>query len=144
MKSIIYIAILVFGLMSCAGGPRSVDKPGSPNVISQSNGDEEYELLIIDPGFRSWFASYARPITYHSPQFYAQQNWNYVTQWNQLADSPASRRRADFPFENRIDYQRNVDYGVKLNYELYWYFRYVESLWGQQYGFGTGRRNNMY
>lgn len=144
MKVIIYIALLLMGATGCASGPRSVDKPGSPNVLSQSGDEDEHELMIIDPGFQSWFASFAKPISYHSPQFYAQRNWQYVMQWNRLADMQVNSRNPYYPFENRIDYNPNVDYGVKLNHELYWYFRYVESLWGQQYSFGLGSRNLLY
>lgn len=136
--------LVAFSLTACAGGPRSVDKPGSPNVLTQSGDEDEYDLTIIDSGFQTWFASYGKPIHYHSPQYYAQQNWNYVQQWNRLADQGAGRRGMDYPFENRIDYQPNVDYGVELNHELYWYFRYIESIWGQQYSFGLGRRNSMF
>jgi hypothetical protein len=134
----------MIGLAGCAGGPRSVDRPSSPNVMTQSEDGEEYELTIIDPGFQRWFATYGRPINYHSPQFYAQQNLQYVSQWNRLADQAGVRGGHDYPFENRIDYRHDVDYGVKLNHELYWYFRYIESLYGQRYSFGMGRRNAMF
>ncbi len=141
-KSIIYIGILLLVISGCAGGgPVAVDKPASANVVQlQGADDEEYELTIIDPGFQRWFASYGRPITHYSPNYYADWNKSYVQQWNMLADRPLSGG-VDYPFENRIDYRSDVDYGVQLNHELYWYFRYIESMYGQQYNFGFGRRN---
>lgn len=141
MKALIYIGIIFSVLTGCARGPATVDKPGSPNLVSQQGSEDEYELTIIDPGFRTWFATYARPISYHSPAYYAQQNANYVKQWNILVDQQGRYRNVNYPFENRIDYDPRVDYGVELNHELYWYFRYVEQLHGSRYNFGFSRRN---
>lgn len=144
MKKII-VYIFAFGLLifsSCASsGPAAVDKPGSANVVKVQDADEEaYELTIIDPGFQRWFVGNGRPVNYHSPDFYAGWNRRYVQQWNQLANQQISSS-PDYPFQNQIDYDPNINYGVVLDHELYWYFRYIESMYGARYNFGFGRRN---
>ncbi|MBW3545625.1 MAG: hypothetical protein KY428_08535, partial [Bacteroidetes bacterium] len=81
-----------------------------------------------------------RPVNYHSPDFYAGWNRRYVQQWNQLANQQISSS-PDYPFQNQIDYDPNINYGVTLDHELYWYFRYIEAMYGARYNFGFRRRN---
>lgn len=93
--------------------------------------DEEYELLILDPGFESWFAAHARPIGFYSLTYYEAQNRKYVSSWNELF----YRYEGRGPFENPINYDYTKEYGWELNYQLYWYFQYIESLYGNLYNF---------
>ncbi|PKQ63142.1 hypothetical protein BZG02_10290 [Labilibaculum filiforme] len=81
----------------------------------------EYELLIIDSGFESWFAARNTIATVHSDIYY--QNWNriYVVEWNQLYMQGR-------PFiENYIEYDPAENYGLEINYKLYYYFQFVEE-----------------
>ncbi|AHM63571.1 hypothetical protein D770_26640 [Flammeovirgaceae bacterium 311] len=142
IRILAYICFWLVVATACAtGGGARVDRPTSPNLIAQNGNEEEYELTIIDPGFQRWFSVNARPVNYYTPQHYEQRNRQYVIQWNALASQRGSYRTADFPFENQINYDQSTDYGLELNYELYWYFRYIESLYGSRYGFGIGGRN---
>ena len=124
-------------LAACAGGGRPhLDKPASPNLVSQNDKEEEeYELIIIDPGFQSWFATNAQPIGFYSPFYY--QNWNerYVIAWNEKVNQRLYYNHPNYPFENRIDYDPAIDYPVELNHQLYWYFRYIQALYGPLYNF---------
>ena len=133
------LAVLFLSLLAaCASGPRSVrsDMPVSPNLVNGQNGEEEeYELIIIDPGFATWFVSHARPINYYSPSYYETWNQQYVAAWNDKVNQAAYYNTANYPFENRIYYNPNENYGVELNHELYWYFRYIQSLYGPRYNF---------
>lgn len=146
MKKSILIYLMFLGLFvsACSAGRLGqADKPRSSNIIAQQGEEDSYDLHILDPGFSRWFATYGRPIGFHAPAYYEQWNMRYVTQWNQLVNSPIYRGGIDNPFQNHIDYQSNVDYGLKLNHELYWYFRYIESLYGNYYDFGFGRGNRI-
>lgn len=84
----------------------------------------EYELLILDIGFESWFATRNHISTAHSNTYY--KNWNqlYVSEWNQLylQGNPC--------FENYIEYDPFEDYGLEINYKLYNYFQFVEEKTG--------------
>ena len=129
--------ILFLGVLSsCAGGGGvSVDQPTAPNLLSREGEEEEYELIIMDPGYQSWIAAYAKPMGYYSPAYYENQNLQYVAAWNEKVGQQAYYNSANYPFENRIDYQAHIDYGLELNYELYWYFRYIEHLYGDRFNF---------
>ncbi len=134
----ILLAILFLSIFTaCAGGPGSIrsDMPASPNLVNEQNGEEEYELIIIDPGFATWFVSHARPINYYAPAYYESWNQQYVTAWNEKVGQAGFYGAANYPFENRIQYNANEDYGVELNHELFWYFRYIQSLYGARYNF---------
>src|SRR5690606_32665406 len=107
------------------------DIPKGENIVINGQDDEEYELTIIDSGFQSWFASYAKPINYYSNSYYESQNRRYVTAWNELYQ----RTGGAGPFGNYVDYRFTEDYGLELNYELFWYFKYIESMYGSRYNF---------
>lgn len=137
MKAIVQ-NLWIFGLilqLSACGSSRPVasDRPASPNLVQNQGDEEEYEVTIIDPDFDRWCSINCRPISYHSPDFYAAQNRRYVSAWNSLASRPVAS--PNYPFQNRIDYDLNTDYGVELNHKLYWYFKYIEQTVGQRYGF---------
>lgn len=124
--------LIVSGCKSYQGsGTRS---QGS-NILSKAENDDEYELTIIDSGFDRWFSVNRRPINYHTLSFYEQQNARYVRAWNQMVDQQGRYNALNYPFENRIDYDPSIDYGLELNYKLYNYFRYIEDTYGNRYNF---------
>lgn len=135
MKQLLYI-ITFLSLVACsAGGVPQNDVPASPNLVNSQENEEEHELIIMDTGFQTWKATYARPVSYYSPSYYEQRNERYVRSWNEKVNLPTLSSSPDYPFQNRIDYQPGEDYGLELNYELFWYFRYIESLYGARYNF---------
>jgi hypothetical protein len=92
----------------------------------------EYELIVLDPGFSSWFETHRKPEWYYS-QVYLE-NWNiqYVNAWNyNCRNRNFQRQHADNPFDEEIDYHSRTDYGLELNYRLYHYFLYIEETWGK-------------
>lgn len=119
-------AVLLSGCTSASYVPTKVGE----NIVLQDE-EEEYELIILDNGFQSWFMTYAKPVSFYSPSYYAAKNQRYVIAWNDLFYQYGGRG----PFQNRIDYDFNTDYGLKLNYQLFWYFKYIESLYGRSYPF---------
>ena len=121
-------------LCSCAT-VKPTARPAKPEKIElQPNGQDstEYELIIIDPGFQSWFTTNQKPIWYHSKDYLATWNYQYVLAWNAKVRDPLfMHNRADNPFIMEIDYRSNIDYGIELNYKLYHYFKYIEATWGK-------------
>jgi len=108
----------------------------SMNGYSQKNGNQvkvkpdsvktdsiTYELIIFDIGFDTWLAT-KPPMNYYSKGYYETKNKVYVTEWNYRNQDPM--RFGDI-YESRIDYYPNIDYGLELNYRLYYYFRYFEE-----------------
>ena len=131
MKTLNGLIVLLAGILffGCASTHLVRQKVGDNIVLD--DGQEEYELIIIDPGFQTWFASRAKPINYYSLSYYESQNKRYVSTWNELFSAYGGRS----PFENRIDYEFNKNYGLELNYQLFWCFKYIESLYGGIYRF---------
>ncbi len=83
----------------------------------------EYSLLVLDPGYDSYLA------TQPSANFYSQQyfeNWNsqYVIEWNARHLNPL--QYGGF-YETQINYDSMEDYGLDLNYRLYYYFQFIKD-----------------
>jgi hypothetical protein len=136
MKNLSFFSLFLSALLlaGCGSGkPVSSDQPSSPNLVKSGKEEAEYELTIIDPDFDRWCSINCRPANYHSLEFYEGQNQRYVSAWNALAARPSAS--PGYPFQNHIEYSPNIDYGLDLNYRLYWYFKYVESTVGRRYGF---------
>ena len=126
MRSL-FFWIFPFLLFSCAYdvvSPRSV----SGNIIQETD-DEEHEIIILDPGFQSWFISNAKPVGFYSLSYYETKNSLYVSAWNRKARSSRG------PITNEINYDVNQRYGLDVNYQLYWYFKYIESIYGRRFFF---------
>jgi hypothetical protein len=84
----------------------------------------DYELIVLDPGFDSWLAT--KPsMNFYSKEYYEQKNRLYVTEWNNRYTNPAFFGNL---YDNRIDYDMLTDYGLDLNYRLYYYFLFFEEM----------------
>ena len=83
-----------------------------------------YELVVMDPGFETWLATKPQ-MNYYSKSYY--ENWNklYVIEWNYRYSDPL---RFGSLYESRIEYDPSVDYGLELNYRLYYFFLYFEAM----------------
>lgn len=122
---ILIMSFFVSGCAYQASAPRVI----SENIIPKEN-EEEHELIIMDSGFESWFLTYAKPLGYHTLSFYETRNAQYVSAWNQKARSPFG------PISNTIDYDVHEQYGMEVNHKLYWYFQYIESIYGRRFLLG--------
>jgi len=123
MRLNIYILVLLLFLAACAG-IKKLSKVDIKNPATELKDSVEYELIIFDPGFETWFLTQSRPVWFHSLEYY--ENWNkqYVVAWNSKAMSP----RYSKYFESIIDYDPFIDYGLELNHKLFYYFMYVEKV----------------
>jgi Family of unknown function (DUF6146) len=82
----------------------------------------EYELIVLDPGFEAWLAT--KPSKeFYSKEYYEQKNHLYVTEWNNRYLSSQNNGL----YETYIDYNYNTDYGLDINYKLYYYFKFFEE-----------------
>ncbi|GAA0894268.1 hypothetical protein GCM10009122_39490 [Fulvivirga kasyanovii] len=132
---LLVLILTIFIVAGCKSYQGTGTKSQGSNILSKAENDDEYELTIIDSGFDRWFSVNRRPINYHTLSFYEQQNARYVRAWNQMVDQQGRYNALNYPFENRIDYNPSIDYGLELNYELYHYFRYIEDTYGNRYNF---------
>lgn len=122
MKKIFSYMLFLAVIISCSV-PRKTANVTITGEEEQKSDSISYELVILDPGFESWFVSHARPVWYHSQSYLETWNLQYVSAWNSKTTSGRNNRF----FETFIDYRPNVDYGLELNHRLFYYFQYVEK-----------------
>ena len=137
MKYNILILSLVFSLLIACNGAKSStsfeDKPKLDNdTIRIVNKEIEYEVIIIDGGFTSWFNSYAKPKNYYSQSYLENRNRIWVIEWNRRAMLPF-QYKSDL-YEMTINYQSTINYGYDVNYMIYNYLVYFQLTNKQELG----------
>lgn len=127
MKSLIYIGFILAIILGCSTSNTSQNKKFSSDVksvendtVKIANEELEYEIIIIDPGFNSWFLSYTRPRNYYSQNYLEARNRDWVIGWNN-AFTQGNRL-----IEMSIDYNSTIDYGYEVNYMLFNYLTYFQ------------------
>lgn len=133
MKSIniIMIPMLLLGMAvwSCTSIKSRGPVHYGENMILDRGDEEEYEIQIFDSGFDRWFATHSRPVNFYSPGYYAMMNRRYAIAWNEKVSTYAFR--GNTPFESPINYIPTIDYGLEVNYKLFYYFKYIEDVYGR-------------
>lgn len=86
------------------------------------NDSTEYELIIFDSRFETWYLTRNKPSWYHSESYYEHWNQRYVNEWNYRY------HLGDMRFDSYIDYQRTKDYGLELEHKLYYFFEYFQEV----------------
>lgn len=135
MKRVIFIVIVLGFIVSCNSTQKAVtDAPKATlsDTVKIANAEEEYEIMIIDPGFSSFLYGQARPRGYYSLELLEQRNQMYVREWNNRVRLPLSYN-PDL-YEMEINYDPNVRYGYEVNYLLYNYFVYFQNQYKQRLG----------
>ena len=123
MKKILFLCAAIALLAACSGpkGAVKIEPNGNEAAGEDSTG---YELIVLDPGFDSWYMLQDSPARYRSQQYYEGWNRQYVSEWNALARQPGRRSF----FNTIIGYEPSEDYGFELNHKLFYYFQYVENV----------------
>jgi len=134
MRNIIYtLSILGFLILSCGTPKKTVattdDQKEEPVRIA--NDSLEYEIIIIDIGFTNYLAT-AKPMSYYTLSYLESRNSIYVTEWNIRATN-LTRYNPNI-YENVIDYQPHIDYGMEVNYKLFQYFQFAQKKYKMRLG----------
>jgi hypothetical protein len=143
MKTYLFtISFLVLLIFSCKTSNRAIseDKNNSKinsDTIRIANDALEYEIIIIDGGFTSWFNTFARPRGFYSQSYLEARNRFWVIEYNFRANNPTIYSNI---YEWPINYTSNVDYGYEVNYMLYNYLVYFQLQHKQNLG-GYSPRN---
>ncbi|MDP4291841.1 MAG: DUF6146 family protein [Bacteroidota bacterium] len=121
MKTLSVIGFLLVVMWGCSSQKGMVHLAQAKQATASDS--TEYELIVFDPMFETWFVENYSPAKDHSDAYYHVWNIQYVIDWNYHFMA------GHFPrvIENYIDYDASVDYGIELNRKLYYYFRYVET-----------------
>ena len=129
------VGLVLFFLFGC-----NVTKETSRNekpylesdTIRIANDEIEYEVLIIDVGFTSWFNSRARPRSFYTQSFLEARNVFWVLEWNRRANLPTVYNSN--LYQMPINYESNINYGFEVNYMIYNYLTYFQLTNKQQLG----------
>lgn len=122
-KIYFYILALMAAIVACSGPKGVVAIEPNDEAIAEED-SLSYELVVLDPGFESWYLLNGTPSKYRSQSYYENWNYQYISAWNHNATLP---RRRSF-FQPIHGYERGVDYGFELNHKLFYYFQYVEHV----------------
>jgi hypothetical protein len=114
--------IILFAFMAaCTSNKQpgnTVQKPIDSDIaIKSDQNEEEYDIIIDDPGFDSWLITNGDAQFEHTNDYYKNWNQRYVSYWNSN-------------FTNQINYDYSKDYGYDVNYKLFHYFQFVQSRYG--------------
>ena len=123
MKTLGIIGFMLVLLCACSSQKEFVKIVPTKDVDANVKDSSEYELLVFDPQFETWFMANYSSAKDHSNEYYQSWNNQYVTDWNYHYMAGHNPR----VFENYIDWDDFVNYGIELNRKLYYYFRYVET-----------------
>ncbi len=130
--------ILLFSCNSTKNSSKTADKPYlESETIRIANDEIEYEVIIIDAGFQSWFNSYAKPRNFYSQNFMESRNNVWVLEWNRRA-----RLHMQYNpnlYEMEINYNASTNYGYEVNYMIYNYLVYFQLTNNQTLGGFTPR-----
>ena len=135
MKPFFYTILVCVLLVACnTTKNNTVVEEAKPiienDTIRISNEALEYEIIIIDSGFSSWFVTRAKPEGFYSQSYLETKNNLFVNAWNirvldpNLYDSNL--------YEMQINYEYGTDYGYEVNYKLYNYFIYFQLKYNQK------------
>lgn len=125
LKIIASITLLSTLIIGCGSYPTKDKTTEKEEPVVIANEKLEYEIIIIDQGFTSFLRTQARPREYYSETYLKNKNRRYVAVWNTRARNP--QRFNTSIYENIIDYNPTEDYGLEVNYKLFWYFKFAEQ-----------------
>lgn len=118
------ISILVIAAIAGCSVKKDITSAGAEDQKTQDS--SLYELIVFENGYYNWLHSEARPIWYHTHEYYSHWNYLYSTEWNQRVRSI----HYGAPYDYYIEYDPHIDYGKELDYKLYWFFRFMEDKYG--------------
>jgi hypothetical protein len=122
MNRLLIIGLALVFISACATSNRMLSVKDE-NLIEIKEDKQEYEAVVLDPGFESWFQTTWSPAKDRSLSYYKNWNQQYVTTWNLKATQPHTYRL----FDNTIQYDPTTDYGMAVERKLFYYFRWVET-----------------
>ncbi|HPE33266.1 MAG TPA: DUF6146 family protein [Bacteroidales bacterium] len=129
MKTIFFFFFLIIFPLAINAQTESNKSQGTATEIRPID-STEYELIVSDAEFENWLITNSRPVWYHENDYYRFKNRLYVVNWNNRVRQAMYRP----PYDYEIEYDPSVDYGVEVNWKLYWYFKYLEQKLGIDLG----------
>lgn len=130
MKNIIYFCLIGLFVYSCGTTKnRSMTEQNTSKDRLKIGSDSlDFELIVFEPGFSSWLNTQLPPESF---------NLAYLENKNRLFVNEYNRRvRTSFYdiglYPQTINYDSSQEYGMKLNYMLFMYFKFFQEKYNQK------------
>lgn len=123
MKKFSFFLLLSLLLLQCKTVQQTANTQQS--TVAIENDSIQYDIIVTDIGFEKYLTTIAKPKDFYSKEYYEFKNRLYVPVYNQQVRSVRSGKWIHV-FEQQIEYDPNIDYGLDVNYKLYNYFKFLE------------------
>ena len=138
MKYFIVILVLLVGLASCNSTKPMPVEDTSKEIITETsfvkndtiriaNDDLEYEIMIFEPGFEAWLVTQP-PMGHYGVSYLETRNKLLILEYNNRVFQDRSRQL----YEQEINYESNLHYGLEVNYLLFNYFTFFQQKYKQK------------
>lgn len=126
MKKFLFILSFLLILASCSTQNKANNSTKNDAIQAQKNDDGEYDLEVFDSQFTYFLNAIARPMSMYSEGSLKNRNQFLISEWNSYYVSGRYRNI----IESSIDYDPNINYGLKFEYKLYQVFAFVKWKYG--------------
>ena len=127
MKRISFAFSILLITLSCSSQNNIANQSKEDHPLqAQKNDDGEYDLEVLDTQFTYFINAIARPMSMYSEGYLKAKNQFLVSEWNSYYFSGRYRN----VIESSIDYDPNINYGLKYEYKLYQVFAFVKWKYG--------------
>lgn len=120
MKNWLIIVLIAAINFACGSQKQVVENATESRLESDSL---SYEITIMDAGFDQWYKVYFSPAMDRDNSYYQMKNRIGVSNWNDYY----IRGKHRAVIGSFIHYNPAEDYGIEVNRQLYWYFKYIEE-----------------
>ena len=108
-------------IIFAACSTQKVAKKQAPRI--EVNDSTQYELLVFDTEFETWYTLKNSPASSRSKDYYHNWNIQYVQEWNNRVTTSHNSQIYGGP----IDYHASEDYPFEIEHKLFYYFQFVEQ-----------------
>ena len=127
MKKLIFAFSILLITLSCSSQNNIANQSKENRPLqAQKNDDGEYDLEVLDTQFTYFINAIARPMSMYSEGYLKSKNQFLVSEWNSYYFSGRYRN----VIESSIDYDPNINYGLKYEYKLYQVYAFVKWKYG--------------
>ena len=127
MKKLMFAFSILLITLSCSSQNNIANQSKEDHPLqAQKNDDGEYDLEVLDTQFTYFINAIARPMSMYSEGYLKSKNQFLVSEWNSYYFSGRYRN----VIESSIDYDPNINYGLKYEYKLYQVFAFVKWKYG--------------
>ncbi len=135
MKNIFLIlSFITLFIFSCNSGKSPITQKDTQvttqknDTIHLKNDELEYDIIIIEPGFYDWLATQP-PKGHYGLDFLENRNRLWVSEFNRRVHDPKYPKTL---YDQEINYNPTVNYGLDVNYLLYNYLKYFQEKYHQK------------